>query len=117
MNQSNRQTTVLQVLLIGQTLTLLVYTAMAVQNQGWDLFSFFIGNLLSVGWNGQFNLDFSCYLVLSGLWIMWRNQYKATAVAMGLAAMVLGYLLFAPYLLFLIFQAQGNLKTVLLGRR
>ncbi|HAI76130.1 MAG TPA: hypothetical protein DCM08_07760 [Microscillaceae bacterium] len=117
MNQSKQQTTVLQVLLIGQTLAVLGYTALAVQNQGWNLFPFFIGNLAALGWNGQFNLDFSCYLVLSGLWIMWRNQFKATAVAMGLAAMVLGYLLFAPYLLFLIFQAQGNLKTVLIGDR
>ena len=100
-------------LLLIQTLGLMIYTFLAFQSQGPDLFSFFLGNIKELGWNGQFNLDFACYLTLSGLWIMWRHQYRLGAVVFGFAAMILGIIVFAPYLILLLIQHQGDLKKVL----
>ena len=107
----------LKVLLIGQTLLLLVYTILAAQNDSVNLFTVFLTNIQSLNWNGQFNLDFSCYLMLSGLWMMWRNRFSAQSILLGLAAMIIGIIFFAPYLLYQIMKEKGNLQKVLVGER
>ncbi|GAB2521482.1 hypothetical protein [Spirosoma aerophilum] len=112
----NRQP-LLRFLLFVQTIALLVYTYLAFQNEGATLFQLFLANIASLTWNGQFNLDFSCYLALSGLWIMWRNKFAPAAIVLGLAAMILGILAFAPYLLYLLTKENGDLKKVLIGDR
>ncbi|AEI49122.1 hypothetical protein [Runella slithyformis] len=108
---------VVKALLIFQTISVLIYSFLAFQHEGINLFAIFIANLQSLDWNGQFNLDFSCYLTLSGLWIMWRNQFSAGSIAVGSMAMVIGILLFAPYILFLLAKEKGDLKKVLTGER
>jgi hypothetical protein len=104
-------------LLIVQTIGLLIYTFFAFQTEGADLFSVFTNNVLSLNWSGQFNLDFLCYLTLSGFWIMWRNNFATKSIFLGLVAMVLGIVLFAPYLLWLTNKENGNIKRVLIGDR
>lgn len=104
-------------LLIVQTIGLLTYTYFAFQTEGANLFSFFFNNVLSLNWSGQFNLDFLCYLTLSGFWIMWRNKFTNKSILLGLAAMVLGIVLFAPYLLWLTNKENGDIKRVLIGDR
>lgn len=99
-----------------QTIALLVYTFFAFQNQGADLWQVFTANIASMTWSGQFNLDFLCYLILSGLWIMWRNHYSLYSILGGMAAMVLGIVVFAPYLIVLLVKENGDLKKVLTGR-
>jgi hypothetical protein len=106
-----------QTLLIVQAIGLLTYTFFAFQKDGADLFSVFVNNIVTVNWSGQFNLDFLCYLSLSGIWIMWRNKFSLQSILLGLIAMVLGIVLFSPYLLWLIFRENGNLKNVLIGDR
>ncbi|TAD99931.1 MAG: hypothetical protein EAZ97_07485 [Bacteroidetes bacterium] len=113
----NKQNTALKILLLMQTLAVLIYTFLAVKNEGWDLFQIFINNLLALGWNGQFNLDFSSYLLLSGIWIMWRNQFTISSIVMSIVAMILGFVVFAPYLFYLLVIEKGDLKKVLLGNR
>lgn len=107
----------LSILLVSQTVALLVYTFFAFQNEGANLFQVFITSITSLTWNGQFNLDFSCYLMLSGLWIMWRKNFTASSVLFGLAAMILGIIVFAPYILYLLSKENGDLKKVLVGDR
>lgn len=104
-------------LLVGMTLLLLVYTGLAMQREGTDLFSVFIANIRGLGWNGQFNLDFSCYLWLSGLWIMWRNRFTGISILIGLAAAILGIIFFAPYLLWCLYESKGDLKGMLIGKQ
>ncbi|GAB3973567.1 hypothetical protein GCM10028806_27680 [Spirosoma terrae] len=104
-------------LLIVQTVLVLVYTGLAFKNDGTDLLGVFLYNIQSVNWNGQFNLDFSCYLVLSGLWIVWRDKFSTSSIIVGLVASIIGIIVFAPYLLYLIIKEKGNLKKVLLGVR
>ncbi len=102
-------------LLILQSIGLLTYTFFAFRTAGPDLFSVFAHNVLSLNWSGQFNLDFLCYLSLSGIWIMWRNKFTFNSIVLGLFAMVLGIVMFAPYLLWLTNKENGDLKRVLIG--
>lgn len=117
MSNSTPSHTFLKGLLILQTLSLAVYTGIAVQNEGWTLMEVIMTNLPSMTWNGQFNLDFSCYLLLSGCWIVWRNRLSAGSMVLALAAMIIGILFFAPYLLYLLSVEKGDLKKVLVGNR
>lgn len=107
----------LSALLIIQIILLFSYTILAFKNEGSNLFSIFLLNTQNLGWSGQFNLDFSCYLTLSGLWIMWRSRFSSTSIAVGIIAMILGILFFAPYFLYLIKKENGDLKKILIGNR
>lgn len=117
MTLSNNAQTLFKSLLVVQTLALVIYTAFAVQNEGWTLFQIFGDNIQALSWNGQFNLDFSCYLTLSGLWIFWRNQFSFSSGIMAVLAMIMGIIVFAPYLFYLVINEKGNLTKVLVGAR
>ena len=104
-------------LLIIQTLALLVYTIIAIQQDGTNFLARALEFATSLTWMGQFALDFSCYLLLSGLWIMWRNQFTPSAIVFAVIAMILGIIVFAPYLLLLIQREKGDLVKVLIGSR
>ena len=104
-------------LLVVQTIGLLTYTFIAFQTEGANLFGVFLTNIKSLTWSGQFNLDFLCYLTLSGLWIMWRNKFSGKSILVGTVAMILGIVFFAPYLLWLMNKEKGDLKRVLVGDR
>lgn len=65
---------------------------------------------------GQFNLDFSCLLVFSGLRLAWRNHFSPAGIALGLLGSVGGTLVLAPYLLFASLQAKGDVRVLLLGK-
>ena len=106
---------VLATVLTAQTLLLLVYTYFAGTNEGWNLLAYLLEHVQNLGWAGQFNLDFACYLLLSALWVLWRYRYRHAAWPLALLAMVGGILFFAPYLLFLLQRHRGDLKAVLLG--
>ncbi|MBL7706606.1 MAG: hypothetical protein JNM21_13760 [Taibaiella sp.] len=107
----------LKLLLIAQTIIILVYTIMAFKNEGAGLLAIFLSDIRSFTWNGQFNLDFSAYLLLSGLWIMWRNKCNPFSILVGLTASILGIIVFAPYLLYLLWKEQGDLRKVMIGSR
>jgi hypothetical protein len=117
MNASNSKMTLLKSLLIIQTIALVVYTAYAVKHEGWTLFQIFTGNITSFNWNGQFNLDFSCYLTLSGIWITWRNKFSLSSIVIAVIAMIIGIMAFAPYFLYLLTKEKGDIKKVLLGEQ
>jgi hypothetical protein len=108
---------ILKILLFTQAVGVLIYTFFAFSNEGADLFSVFLTNITSMNWNGQFNLDFSCYLTLSGIWIMWRNQFSFSSILFAIIATVMGIIVFAPYVLYLVIKEKGNLKTVLIGNQ
>lgn len=116
MSNSNTNSTTLTILLVGMIAAMAVYTVTASLNEGINLFAVFADNLTSLGWSGQFNLDFTCYLILSGLWIMWRDRFSSSSIVLGSAAMILGILLFAPILIYFIKKEKGDLRAVLLGR-
>lgn len=94
---------------------LAAYTITAVSAQGWNLIAVFLADLTALGWRGQFNLDFMCYLLLSGLWIVWRHVFGATAYALALSACLFGFLFLAPYLLVLTIRTGGDMAAMLMG--
>ncbi len=113
----NNQQIILRSLLIVQTLALVIYTYYAIQHEGWDLFNIFLNDIFSLNWSGQFNLDFTCYLLLSGIWIMWRNEFTGSSILIAIVAMIIGIMVFAPYVLYLLSVEKGNLNRVLSGNR
>jgi hypothetical protein len=115
MVQSNKRQFSLKTLLFLQTAALVVYTAFAVKHEGWSLFQILTDNISAFNWEGQFSLDFSCYLTLSGLWIMWRNQFSFSSIIIAIFAMTIGIIVFAPYLLYLLTIEKGDLRKVLVG--
>ncbi len=117
MERSNKSQYLLKSILIIQTIALIIYTYFAVKNEGWTLFNVITTNVLSLNWNGQFNLDFSCYLLLSGIWIMWRNKFSFSSIVIAMIAMIIGIMFFAPYLLYVLMVEKGSLKHMFLGKQ
>lgn len=107
----------IQALLIVQTLTLLLYTAIAIQNDGFNFIERFQAFAFSMKWIGQFVLDFQCYLILSAIWIAWRNRFTTKSILFAIVAMILGIIVFAPYLIYLIQKEKGDMVRVLIGNR
>ena len=106
----------LRILLVAMIAVIIGYTGAVGLTHGWNLFPVFFGDILAMTWAGQFNVDFSCLLIFSGLWIAWRNHFSTGGVALGLLGVVGGTLLLAPYLLVASIQARGDMKVILLGR-
>ena len=107
----------LVIILLLQTLIVLAYTLYVGLQEGWIFMQVAITNLTSLTWNGQFMADFSCYLILSALWIMWRDKFSVLSIVIGLMAMVLGIIVFAPYLVWLLYKEKGLISKVLMGQR
>lgn len=91
------------------------YTLVVASNHGWDLLSVFFGDIAKMEWPGQFNLDFTCLLLLSGLWVGWRHRFSAAGVALGLVAVFGGALFLSAYLLVASVRARGDVRALLLG--
>ncbi len=87
---------------------------MVVASYGPSFLPTFISDITAVTWNGQFNLDFLGYLLISALWVAWRHGFSAAGIVLALIASVGGMLSFGPYLLYATLNA-GDLKTVALG--
>lgn len=71
---------IFKTLLIIQTITVLIYTLFTFRNEGVNLLQVFFYNITAVNWNGQFNIDFLSYLMLSAIWIMWRNKFSSNSI-------------------------------------
>ncbi|HEY1058116.1 MAG TPA: hypothetical protein VGE55_05225 [Limnobacter sp.] len=107
----------LKALLVIELLLLTAYTGVVIQNQGFDLVSHFVGNITTMGWSGQFNLDFMVLLTLSGIWVSWRHGNSPLGVLLGVFTALGGSMVLCPYLLIEISKSQGNMKALLLGQR
>lgn len=91
------------------------YSLAVIWQHGVGWFPIFWGDLMSVTWRGQFNLDFAFYLMVSALWLAWRSGFSTGGVAIALMASVLGMTVFAPVVLVLIARAKGDMHHLLLG--
>ncbi len=105
----------LRLLLIVFTVVIIAFTLAAAANEGLNLLPHFIDPILALTWQGQFNVDFATYLILSGVWMAWRGGFTAGSIALGVLAPSLGILFFAPYLIYLIGTSSGDPKRLLLG--
>ena len=95
--------------------TLATYTILVVLSDGIDLVSPYFGDIFAIGWPGQFNLDFLCYLILSATWVAWRHRFSSLGMLLAALALVGGILFFAPYLLVTIHRSKGSVELMLTG--
>lgn len=105
----------LRIFLVLFLLFLLAYTGIVVSDQGLGLIPIFFGDIAALTWPGQFNLDFLGFLLLSGLWVLWRNGFSALSFPLALFAALGGMVFLSIYLLFLLSRARGDFVHVLLG--
>jgi hypothetical protein len=107
--------TAFRILLVLIFTTITVYTIVVVANHGMGLFPIFFGDMLTMGWPGQFNLDFFGFLLLSGFWLAWRHQFSPAGLALGVLGVFGGAPLLTAYLLIVSFKVNGDIKMLLLG--
>jgi hypothetical protein len=87
-----------------------------ISNHGIGLLSIFFGDMKTMAWPGQFNLDFTFMLMFSSLWVSWRHHFSIVGLALGLLALFFGSMFLATYLFVLNWQTQGDMKEILLGK-
>jgi hypothetical protein len=105
-----------RILLISIIGVVFAYTGLVIAANGWGFFPVFFGDIAAMNWAGQFNLDFSCFLLLSALWLAWRNHFTPVGLILGVFALVGGSPFVAAYLLITSYQTDGDVKALLLGK-
>ena len=93
-----------------------VYTAIVIANHGMGLYPIFFGDIADMTWPGQFNLDFLCFLIMSGVWVAWRQAFSVSGLVLGFAAFNLGAPFLAAYLLIESVRNKGDSAAILLGK-
>jgi hypothetical protein len=107
--------TLFRIFLASCIITITAYTSVTVAQHGLNLFPDYLGDLQAMAWPGQFNLDFTCLLLLAGVWMAWRNQFSAGGIALGLLMPVGGMPLLSAYLLYLSFKTKGDAVAMMIG--
>lgn len=101
--------------MVSIVVVVLAYTGIVGATKGWNFMPVFFRDIVAMTWPGQFNLDFGCFLLLSGLWLAWRHHFSAWGLALGFAALFGGSPLVASYLFVASIQAKGDVRVLLLG--
>lgn len=109
--------TMFRLFLAACLLTIIGYTAMTIANHGWDLMPIFFGDVAKMAWPGQFNVDFSTFLLLSGLWVSWRHGFSIAGLVLAPVAAFGGMLFLSAYLLIATFRTNGDIVAVMLGEK
>ena len=102
--------------LLACLLSILIYTGVTIAAHGWNLLPVFFGDMAAMGWPGQFNFDFFTFLLLSGLWTAWRNDFAVGGCLLGLVAIFGGMLFLSIYLLVHSYRSGGDIRVLLLGQ-
>jgi hypothetical protein len=105
----------LRVILAAIFIAITLYTIITISEHGWLLFPVFFGDMGAMGWPGQFNFDFMCFLILSGLWVSWRHHFSMVGLVLGLVAFVGGALFLSAYLFINTYKVNGSINALLLG--
>lgn len=106
---------IFRIFLAGCLIAIASYTTVTIANHGFGLIPIFFGDMAAMAWPGQFNLDFSTFLLLSGLWVSWRHQFSPAGLALGAIAVFGGMLFLSAYLLIHSVKTGGNIESLLLG--
>ena len=103
-------------LLVAMIFAIFSVTGVVGTKHGWNLIPIFFGDMASLTWPGQFNFDFMCFLILSGLWVAWRHHFSPGGLVLGVLGFFGVIMFLAPYLLVVSFMADGDIKIVFLGK-
>lgn len=105
---------ILRTVLVVHLAVLTGYTIVVIQNHGMNLLPVFFGDMATMAWPGQFNLDFLGFLVLSALWTAWRNGFSALGLVLAVIAFFGGMAFLSVYLLILSLGTD-SIRDILLG--
>ena len=105
---------VLRLVLAAHLAVLTVYSLIVMANHGWNLFPAFFGDMAAMGWPGQFNLDFTGFLILSALWTAWRNNFSGIGLLLAVLAFFGGMMFLSIYVLILSLSAR-SIPEILVG--
>lgn len=108
--------TLFRILLVVLFAVITSYTVLAIAEQGLNLLPTIVGSLQQPDWQAQFNVDFFTFLIVVGLWIAWRHNFTPAGILLGLC-ITGGMIFLSAYLLILSYQADGDVKKMLLGDR
>lgn len=101
--------------LVVVCLVVIAYTFIVGNNHGWNFFPIFTTDIIAMNWAGQFNLDFSFFLIFTGLWVAWRNKFSATGIGLGLFTLAGGIPFVSVYLFVLSLKPNVGIKEILIG--
>jgi len=104
-----------RILLAIFIIAIISFTGVVISNHGWNLLPTFFGDMAAMTWPGQFNLDFMCFLILSGLWLAWRHHFSLGGLVLGVLGLFGGIMFLAPYLLIASFRANGDMRILFIG--
>lgn len=93
-----------------------VYTVAVIDQHGVNFVSPFFGDISKMGWPGQFNMDFSSFLILGSLWLMWRHHFSALGLLFGLIIFAGGAPFLCSYLLVVMAKDKADMPELLLGK-
>lgn len=103
-----------RILLLTIFVVIAGYTAIVIANHGMGLLPIFFGDMATMAWPGQFNLDFLCMLLLSGTWVAWRHRFSPAGIMLGLLALFGGAFFLSAYLL-VVTVRERDVRILLLG--
>jgi hypothetical protein len=109
--------TIFRLILVAIIAIVGAYTIAVIQSHGADFITPFFADIAEQRWAGQFNVDFFAMMLLASLWLMWRNHFSPLGLLLGLLVFAGGAPFVSIYLLVTSFQAKGDMKEVLLGRK
>lgn len=106
-----------RLLLVAMFVGIVGISSIVGLNHGWNFIPIFFRDMASLTWPGMFNFDLMCFLLLSALWLAWRHHFSPGGLILGLLGFFGGTMFLAPYLLYAGYQADGDIKVLLLGKR
>ena len=107
----------LRLLLIVSTFIIFLITFVASTNQGIFWPAVYFGDIFSLDWRSQFNIDFLIHLILLATWIVWREGNTFKGYAFGFLSIFMGGMFGFPYILYATYKAKGDPKLVVLGTK
>jgi hypothetical protein len=108
--------TLFRLLLIAIIAIVGTYTVAVVGQHGVDFVNPFFGDIASMGWPGQFNMDFWSFLILGSIWLMWRHHFSPLGLLFGLVIFVGGAPFLCSYLLVVAVKDKPDAAELLLGK-
>ena len=103
--------------LVLATLAIYVLTILAVTTQGYNWPAVALGDIASLNWRSQFDVDFIIHLLLLAGWVVWREGATPRGYVFGFLSIVMGGMFSFPYLLHASLVARGDVRQMLLGVR
>lgn len=101
--------------LLACLIAIVGYTGVTIAHHGMNFMPVYLADIAAMAWPGQFNVDFTCFLALSALWVSWRHQFSIGGLALGVVAFFGGMLFLSIYLLIHTGRSGGDVKKALLG--